>query len=360
MEIDGTCYALFAYDVGFSIDLDRARKLLAQEGRQGGFKRTRRGATHADLTPTPVRLTQRGGQIEVGTLRTSPSVELVLYEFGAISTCYGLPVAGELERLVAVSDNLYDNEALLEDSRRHVEQLVAILADTVEKPSLSDLVEDYVIFELQSVEPPPSLLWAELASTTARILRAEPGALSEQEIADAVSQRLSYSPDDVVMIDWFGALLVGEEMEDERQVLEFATVALLELRLLDSLLDDGIDTAYELMSRPRGWIESFKSPADGTRDVGELQADGAILFEGINNALKLLGDQYLARMYRVVSQRLHLSEWDSSIERKLGTLDSIYQKLSDRAENRRLEALEWIIIILIAVSIVVYFIPGLD
>jgi uncharacterized Rmd1/YagE family protein len=73
--------------------------------------------------------------------------------------------------------------------------------------------------------------------------------------------------------------------------------------------------------------------------------------------LKLLGDQYLARVYRLVSQRFHLEAWDASILRKLETLESIYGKMSDRAGTRRMELLEWIIIVLITVSIAVSFFP---
>ena len=39
-----------------------------------------------------------------------------------------------------------------------------------------------------------------------------------------------------------------------------------------------------------------------------MQVESAVLFEGVNNALKLLGDQYLARVYRLASQRFHLEE----------------------------------------------------
>jgi uncharacterized Rmd1/YagE family protein len=77
----------------------------------------------------------------------------------------------------------------------------------------------------------------------------------------------------------------------------------------------------------------------------------------VTNTLKLLGDQYLARVYRLVSQRFHLEEWDASILRKLETLESIYGKMSDRAGTRRMELLEWIIIVLITISIAVSFIP---
>jgi len=48
-----------------------------------------------------------------------------------------------------------------------------------------------------------------------------------------------------------------------------------------------------------------------------------------------------------------LEAWDASIPRKLQTLESIYGKMSDRAGTRRMEVLEWIIIILITLSIAV-------
>jgi uncharacterized Rmd1/YagE family protein len=52
---------------------------------------------------------------------------------------------------------------------------------------------------------------------------------------------------------------------------------------------------------------------------------------------------------------MHISEWDASITRKLQTLDGIYEKVSDRAAARRMEVLEWIIIVLIAISILTVF-----
>jgi hypothetical protein len=89
------------------------------------------------------------------------------------------------------------------------------------------------------------------------------------------------------------------------------------------------------------------------RKIGRLQVDGAIMFEAAGNALKLLGDQYMARLYRSVSDRFHLRDWEASIRQKLAALDSIYSKISDQNTTLRLEILEWIIIILIAVSIVI-------
>jgi uncharacterized Rmd1/YagE family protein len=84
-----------------------------------------------------------------------------------------------------------------------------------------------------------------------------------------------------------------------------------------------------------------------------------VLFERVTNALKLVGDQYLSRLYNLISGRLHLRDWDTSIVRKLQTIGGIYEKLADRATARRLEVLEWIVILLIALEILIPFLRGI-
>jgi hypothetical protein len=128
---------------------------------------------------------------------------------------------------------------------------------------------------------------------------------------------------------------------------------------MDAHLDDALDRAYESLN-PSVWSR-LRLPGTFKResaDVAQIQVDGAMLFERVNNTLKLLGDQYLARAYRLAAQRFHLASWEAAILRKLEVLDDIYSKMSDRASNLRMELLEWIIIVLIAVSIVIPFFAG--
>src|SRR5207245_1411105 len=193
----------------------------------------------------------------------------------------------------------------------------------------------------------------------ARILRSERATLSDQEVHDALGHRISFGSQDVTVIDWDAALIADREAEDVRAVLEFANVELLEMRFLDQQLDDALDESYETLSRRRYRLWRPGTSRADLRRVGQLQVDNAVLFEGVNNALKLLGDQYLARVYRLTSDRFHLAEWDASILRKLQALENIYGKMSDVAATYRMEILEWIIILLIALEIVIQFLPGL-
>jgi uncharacterized Rmd1/YagE family protein len=86
--------------------------------------------------------------------------------------------------------------------------------------------------------------------------------------------------------------------------------------------------------------------------VAELQLESAVMLERVTNSLKVFGEEYLTRIYRLASARFQLGELDATITRKLSTIESIYQKLSDRAAAVRMEALEWVVIVLIALEIV--------
>ena len=66
---------------------------------------------------------------------------------------------------------------------------------------------------------------------------------------------------------------------------------------------------------------------------------------------------YLARVYRQVSQRYRMNEWSTGILRKLDTIESIYEKVHDSSVSFRMEALEWIVIVLIVFEIVIALIP---
>jgi hypothetical protein len=130
------------------------------------------------------------------------------------------------------------------------------------------------------------------------------------------------------------------------------------MRVLDEQLDEALERSYDLLARRARVKRAVSFRNSETWAVAQYQLEAAILFERVTNALKLIGEQYLTRIYGLVSRRFHLAEWDASIARKLQTVESIYEKMATQAATRRMEALEWIIIGLIAVSIIIPFLPG--
>ena len=358
---EGSCFALFAYEVGLAIDLDRAEERITSLKERARIRHKRRAPSYFEYSPAPLRVAQEADAVAIGPFATIASVDILLYDFGAVSVSYKIPLRGPFASLLTLSEDLYENATLLADSRWRVEQLIADIAPAITRPAIASFVEPYAIFEIAALEPPlpPDALYAEHAQEIAQILRAERAVLSRDEVRDAIGHRLSFGADDLAIIDWEAAILFDREAEDVRDVLEFANVELLEMRFLDQQLDVALEQAYETLPRQTWWRLALPGASGpDLRRIGTLQVESAVLFEGVNNALKLLGDQYLARVYRLVSERFHLADWDASILRKLETLESIYQKMSDFAGTRRMEALEWIIIVLITLSIVLPILGG--
>ena len=358
----GTCHVLYAYDIGMAIDLKACQGRLASVGRATLSGRHRRAPKVFDYDPSPLTIIQESAPQRFGPYDVSSSVDLTFYDFGAVSISYEIPIAGSLDDLCALSVAIAQNEELLRDSRRRAEELQRTLGSAVELSQISTLVEDYAIFEITdcALPCPADELPKEVGARLAQILRAEAQPLSEQEIQDALVCQISYGRDDLTLIDWNAALLFDRDAEDVRSVLEFANVELLEMRLLDHQLDSSLDRSYEFALRQSGlWRFIPGRSATHLRRIARMQLDGAILFERVSNAPKLLGDQFLARAYRQAAQRFHVGEWNSSILRKLDTIEDFHQLMHDTAAGVRLEMLEWIIIVLIGIEIVMPFIPGL-
>ncbi len=351
---EGTCHVLFAYHVGWSIDLEECDRRIVAGKERASLKYRRRAPDHFEYEPPPLRIWKEAESVTVGKHTTRSQVELVLFEFGVVSVGYRMDLQGPFEDLLALSDHLYDCGALADHSRHCVEQLLDVLATAVVGPDDLGAPEDYTIYEIRRWSP--GLKIEEIAdgfgAMAVQILRAEPDTLSQDEIRDAQACRISYTPDDLTLIDWNAGMIFDDQAEDVVELLEFVNAQLAEIRHLDDRLDEAMNLAYEVLRGTKRKL--FFLPRGISRDlrrVAEMQADNAMLFEGVSNAVKLVGDQYLARVHRLASQRFHMAQWDKSIARKLETLDGIFQRIADQASCVRMEILEWIIIVLIAVSI---------
>ncbi len=345
-------------NVGRSIDLARAQESLTTSRRTSFHHRNKnRISAGAGISP-PIRLSWECESVPIGRYSTSTATEVALYEFGGLSITWEIAFDERVADLIQLSTLLYDRAPLGERSRALAESVVEALATSIDRPDVSNDVEDYIVFQVRPTEDGPAALLENHRQSLAQILRAESAELSEQEVEDALANPVSYGRDDLCIVDWLGAFLMGDDAEDERLVLELATVELLELRLLDSRLESQIGGAYQLLARPhKSLLGALTIQRRELEQVARMQADDALLHEGIDNALKLFGDDYLARLYRSAARRFHFEDWDVSIQRKLGVLRSVYESLADQAAHRRSEMLEWIIIVLIAVDILLYFTP---
>lgn len=353
----GTCYLLLAFDIAQAVRLDLVErdKLAAT---RAVLVPKQRGPKYLGYSTPPLELRMDCDTLKIGRWQVAPRMSLALFDFGAITLQFEIPLSGSLDDLGELSQLLYENEDLYTFARNRLDQFLSQIQPALIKPLMVDFVEDYYLFQITSEGEGavPSTLLDRHSAPIAQILRGEAGVLSRQEERDAVASVVSYSDSDILFLDWHAALIFNYQEEDVLTVLAYANMALLEMRFLDSRLDAALDQSYEWLSRGTLSIWSLRIFEKEMRKIGQLQADAALLFENVNNALKIVGDQYLARVYKLATQRFFLKDWDENITRKLASLESIYEKVSDQVTQKRMEILELTIILLFIFDILLAWI----
>jgi hypothetical protein len=361
-RVAGSCRAVFAFDLAFSLNLDAISAHLVETVPRRLARDRRRSPAWFQYEPPPLNLMREAPRIALGAFTTEPGAEVTLFDFGAVSVSFPIPLETTLDRLPALGETLYDNASLLAEARRLLEELLPALGPGAAGATVSDFYEDYAIFAIRSWDRsrPVSGLVAGWGSTLASMLAADTGPLSEQQVEDALAGRLGYTPDDLTIVGWNGAVVFDEDPADAILLLEHANVALVELRYVDGQLDTLLERSRGLLSRQSRFpIWPLGAGSRDLRKLTEVQVDSALMFEGMNNAIKLVGDQYLARLYRVAAEKLHLPDWNASVLRKLETATSMFGEITDRQTSRRMEVLEVIIIVLILIEVVRPFVPAL-
>jgi hypothetical protein len=357
----GTLHTYVAFDWGDGIDLEHARRLVPSEVH--ALPRRRRTPTSITYRPPPLHILLPAVPLQLDNLGTvEAAAGATLFDFAAVSLHLTVPLRLSANGLRRLAGWLAEPTGVVAAARAALLPLYQRLLPALEDPFWSDeLSEEYFVFQLPPGPPlpaPAELLRSgqELSGWLASLVRLESGPLSDEEIAEALRLHLSYSPDDLFVSDWAAAVLVDHDCEETLQVIEFANLQLLEFRHIDNRLDDSITAASrQLHPLARGRLPFWRSYSRPLRLLGELKVEANGLFERAGNALKLVGDQYLARVYRLVATRFHLETWEQNIQRKLEVAEGAYQVVSDQASGLRTEFLEVIVVLLITLEVVLAF-----
>jgi hypothetical protein len=182
--------------------------------------------------------------------------------------------------------------------------------------------------------------------------------LSTQERDEVLRQRISYLTTDLVVPTWNTALIYDTEAgaQGVLDILEFANSQLLEFRYYDHLLDAELRRIYSQLQQP-GWSQSWfgRRFTRAARQVHSLFIDVNELTDKTENALKIAGDVYAARLFTLVAARLGLDQWKGNVTEKLATLDAIYRFAVEQTAMARGELLELAIVLILVFELFLFF-----
>ncbi|MGN6641986.1 MAG: hypothetical protein ACTHKU_03180 [Verrucomicrobiota bacterium] len=358
----GEVVYIYAFDVAYEMSRQPVRELLGQPVAQFVVDASKRSPRQLFFyRPQMVRLPALERIGPGGPLRVERAVKLL--PVGAISITIRVPFdVPRIEDLVGYHDLQFNNGSLNDEVRRLAEDVRRELAPFYIRPvpQLAD-EEAYTVFCIESPMANKDgerinaeLWWRANRRAVASLLTQEPDVdhLSKQEADESTGRYLSYYEHDLVVIDWDAALIVDEpqNFDESLYVMELANLQLAELEAYDRIVDDSLERSYrDLTSRP------IRGRAGMLRELRELRIDLARFSDELSNITKFFGDWHLARIYQNISARFHLADWHKTLDRKLETLDDLYQLLNHDQTNRWMLILETAIVLLFIIDLVVLF-----
>jgi hypothetical protein len=339
-------------DVADGIDLASAETLASAPKSRVRLASPR---SAIEIAHPPLRLGLAAREVRIAGESRRVEVQVSLFDYGVASFLFELPVApgATLEELVPLAEALLERPTpeLDEVARAIANDLSATLAPALVRPHKWDGMETYTVFFVRSFDR--RVTGNELLERAPldRLLLGEtdPVPLSTGERADVLKHRFAYLETDLVVVDWNSAFVHEPAgSTDVPDLLELATAQLLELRWYDAFLD-------RELAALRGEVERAGNAGLFTRRYNRLMRRTAALLvdmsemvDRVGNAVKIVGDFYLARLYQAALRRFRLPAWQESVLRKHRMLAEVNRILSDGADTRRAELLELTIIALIA------------
>ncbi|NUM89148.1 MAG: hypothetical protein HUU37_08090 [Bdellovibrionales bacterium] len=275
-------------------------------------------------------------------------------EYGVLSFIYRIPIepGTAWPELVNMAAELEELAEIDEIALRHCQDVKKAILPALKQPTDWRTFEDYTVYfveELKGASTTKELL--ERADVPALVL-AEPETVMAESTRQSVLENVyQYAENDCAVLEWNAALVWdskgGREVLD---ILEFAVTHLLEMRYYDDLLDRNLEGLYDKIERRKG--QRLRGDFDTIyRESSRRYIEFTEFIERVENSLKVVGDFYLATVYRAATREFRLSDWQQSITRKMNILAQVSSLLQGEVNIRRSHWLEIIIIALIAFEI---------
>ena len=350
-------YRLF--DVASEIRLDRARELLA--GAATPLKLSRDRSRYLEIPEAPLTVHLGAREVTLESGRTcSLDAFARCFHFGVMSVRYEaeLPSPARGMDVASLCREFEDSQMLGDHARREVEQLAGRLGAALESPHTWAGLETYTVLLGSAASGVVSLASLNQTEAIARILLAEtsPEPLSAQEIADATQHWYSYAENDLCVVDWNSAVVIAPDASrDIPDILEFATAQLLEFRYYDDLVDREMEALHDLLAlqqRKRTFGLLGGPYRRLSRKLNRRLVETVEFVERVDNAIKVVADSYLARVYQGALRSFRVPEWQAGVLRKQDLIRQVSEVLMGESQARLGHVLEAVVVLLILYEIV--------
>jgi hypothetical protein len=351
-RLSGSFWILFLYDICEEIRLETLRGLLRVERRrEPSFRHPSPEYVRFERPPVVQRLEpivlENGSRLQG---------ELNYYEYGVVSIKLELPFEVDWPQLVDLSSRWIDAPELEARAVSTVRHCLKGVQPALVNPHEPWLDEDYYIIHLKNTGAQAAELIDRHGKEIAKIVRGELAELSLGETSEILDSRMSYYPEDLLVVGWIAAFIhdTVEGAASTIQFLEYANTQLLEFRYYDQVLSTLLEGVYKSLEKKAGAFARWRL-ASQAQNLNKIRLDIRELTERVDTSIKFLSDMFSARLYRLASARLGVEDYRRLVESKLHTAGELYEFMMDQFHEGRAFVMELVIIVILIIDLVFIF-----
>ena len=351
-----TITAFYLFDVAEQIDFTALRAAIG--GGAINAQLTTKSAAPSYLQYATPPILVDGDALDITDV-DGFKLRVKFFDYGVLSLALSRPFSGEWPALLGLSQIYVENAELERRAEKIARRITERFAETMTVGRTKFLSEDYLVVAVTGFATPTTAeaLIAAHSDDIARLVRGERQALSRQERDEIMSNRLSYLADDLVVPTWNAAFVYDTEpgAQAALEIFEFANSQLLEFRYYDELLDVELGRMYPQLQKPPRFLFLARGYVAATSHLHAVFIDVNEITDRTENALKMVGDIYSARLFHLTAARLGLASWKASVKDKLETLDDIYRFAVEQLAISRGHFLEITVILILLLELVLFF-----
>ena len=341
------------FDIGKDVNLEATQRVFEATAQRFRLNRTSKAMI---INNAPLSLSVESSRYDALGHLMDLEITAKIWHFGALSITLALTLPEKIDwnRVIELGNFLENDFKLHTIAKNRAEQIVQSM-DPERSASIDwETYEDYICYFFSRVEGCEKNAHDiyEKYDVFRLVLSENNQTLSEQIKKTILDSTFQYSQDDLAIIDWNSALIVEPSgTSDIPDVIEFSLCQLLEMRHYDDLLDEKLTYLYSALEKKN--FSMFQNNYSRlSREAAQIYLEISDTVESVENSMKVVGDFYLAKIFRAASQRLRFADWRDSVNQKLENLAQVSRLFVAEANEKRNQLLEVIIIVLIAFEIV--------
>jgi hypothetical protein len=352
--LSGSVRLLFLFDLADEIDMEAAAAI-----RGGTDARRKLGPVHAPRyigfeTPPLLMVTEEA----VLASGRRANVQVNAFPHGVVGVSFRFPAAPSWNELVEQTGRLLEDDEVAEVARARASDVAHRLGSALRDKYATWLRDEYLVAEIHRVEGVTNgaALVEAYRDPITQMVRGESTTLAPSEQQEVLAATISCYPSDVMVVGWAAALVYDptEGREDNLQLLEYANYQLLEYRHYDERLKQILKELYALTQQNlpawQRWWKRWTAVREAER-LNSLRLEIRDLADRSDDSLRLLGDMFHNRAYKLISERIGLNDYRGFVEEKLKTAEDLYEFLVDQINHQRTLVLEVMVVVILIIEL---------